>query len=478
MEQKKSTNLKRTLSLTAAIMIVAGSMIGSGIFRKPATMAGQLLSPELLIIIWIAAGLITLIGALVNSEIAGMIDETGGQYAYFRKMYGDFFAYIYGWSILAVIQTGSQAAIAYVFAEYLRPFIDFGEAPSGLVSITLDLPLIGTIQPFVQFWTKMLAIACILFLTGVNYLGVFFGGIVQTIITFIKIGSIIGLAIIIFIVGGGNTANLYNDFVLEPEVSKSIIAVIGLALAGAFWAYDGWNNVTFVSGEIKKPQRNVPLALLFGTMIVIGVYALINLAFLYVLPVEVMKDSPLVAASAAEVIFGAGGATIISVAVIISTFGALNGSILSTARVQFAMARNNLFFKSLGKVHPKFATPHISLVVQGIWSAVLVLSGTFDTITDYVIFATWLFYMAGAFGVFVLRRKMPDTPRPYKVWGYPYTPILFVGFSFLFLMNTIISDTSNAMIGVVLIAAGLPIYFWRKYISKAHSTSGESEGEE
>lgn len=472
MEPKgRKTQLIRGLSLTTAIMIVAGSMIGSGIFRKPSTMAGQLLSPELLIIIWIAAGLITLIGAMVNSEVAGMFDKTGGQYIYFREMYGSFISYLYGWSILSVIQSGSQAAIAYVFAEYLGYFVQYPEAPEFLRNFSFTMPLVGEIQPFIQFGTKVVAILCILFLTFVNYIGVIFGGLVQNIVTFIKIASIIILAVLLFTLGDGSTANLYNNFTMPENLGDSLFVVIGLALAGAFWAYDGWNNVTFISGEIKNPQKNVPLGLLYGTLIVIVVYAIINLAFLYVLPVEVMKDSPLVAASAAEIIFGPVGATIISITVIISTFGALNGSLLPAARVQFAMARNGHFFKSIGKVHPKFATPHNALLLQGIWSAVLVLSGTFDTITDYVIFATWCFYMLGAAGVFILRKKMPDTPRPYKVWGYPYTPIIFVVFSFIFLMNSLISDTQNAMIGLILIFSGLPIYYYLRWKEKKSETN-------
>ncbi|NCQ17261.1 MAG: amino acid permease [Ignavibacteria bacterium CG_4_8_14_3_um_filter_37_9] len=463
METQKKTNLVRGLSLTAAVMLVAGSMIGSGIFRKPATMAGQLHSPELLILVWVVAGLITFIGALVNSEIAGMIDATGGQFMYFKEMYGDFTAYLYGWSILAVIQTGSQAAIAYVFAEYLGYFFKLPEASKYFQDFSLYMPFVGAIHPFVDFGTKAVAILCILFLTGVNYVGVVFGGLVQTIITFIKIASIILLAFVLLIFGNGSSANYFYNFHLPAETSTNLIAMIGLALAGAFWAYDGWNNVTFVSGEIKEPQRNVPKALFYGTLIVISVYVLINVAYLYVLPIEEMKNYPLVASAAAEKIFGGIGASIIAIAVVISTFGALNGSILATARVQFAMARTKLFFVSLGKIHPKFATPHVSLVVQGLWSSVLVLSGSFDTITDYVIFASWLFYMLGAFGVFVLRKKMPDAKRPYKVWGYPYTPAIFVIFSFLFLINSIVSDTQNAAMGLILISLGLPVYVYSKY---------------
>ena len=459
--KKPKTELVRGLTLTASVMIVAGSMIGSGIFRKPATMAQQLPSPELLLIVWLVAGLITFIGALCNAEVAGMIDATGGQYIYFQKMYGNFISFLYGWSVFAVIQTGSQAAIAYVFGEYLGYFIKFPELPKALQDFYLYIPVIGNIFPFAEFGAKAAAIICILFLTGVNYVGVVFGGAVQSFITFIKIASIVFLAIFLFTSGMGDFSNITSGLAIPEATTSNLISLFGLALAGAFWAYDGWNNVTFVAGEVKNPQRNVPLGLLWGTLIVVCVYMLVNAAYLYILPVEQMAKSPLVAATASEIVFGKYGASIISIAVIVSTFGALNGSILSTARVCFAMARNNMFFKKLGEVHPKFATPHTSLVAQGLWSCLLVLSGSFDTITDYVIFAAWLFYMLGAYGVIILRKKMPDAKRPYKVWGYPFTPIIFVIFSFMFLVNTLISDLQNAAMGALLILLGLPLYFWR-----------------
>jgi APA family basic amino acid/polyamine antiporter len=458
---KPKTELVRGLTLTAAIMIVAGSMIGSGIFRKPATMASQLMSPELLLIVWLVAGIITFIGALCNAEVAGMIDATGGQYVYFQKMYGDFLAYLYGWSVFAVIQTGAGAAIAYVFGEYLGYFIQYPELPESFRNFSFYIPIVGNIFPFAEFGAKAAAILCIIFLTGINYVGVIFGGAVQSFVTFVKIASIVLLSVLLLASGSGSISNIATGFSLPTEQATNIISLFGLAIAGAFWAYDGWNNLTFVSGEIKQSNRNVPLGLLWGTVIVVVVYMLINVAYLYVLPIEEMANSPLVAATASELVFGKYGASIIAIAVIISTFGALNGNILSTARVCFAMSRNNMFIKSLDKIHPKFATPHTSLVAQGIWSCVLVLSGTFDTITDYVMFASWLFYMLGALGVIVLRKKMPDAVRPYKVWGYPYTPILFVAFSFLFLVNTIVSDLSNAAMGTILIVLGLPFYFWK-----------------
>jgi APA family basic amino acid/polyamine antiporter len=466
MKFEKNQELVRGLGLLAAIMVAAGSMIGSGIFRKPSTMAGQLLSPELLLLVWIVAGIITFIGALSNAEVAGMIDETGGQFVYFRKMYGDFTAYLYGWATLAVIQSGSQAAIAYVFSEYLGYFIKYPQFSQEIEKFAIYLPFVGDIFPLKEFGTKAVAILCLAFLTVVNYLGVVFGGVVQTIITIIKIISILLLTILIITLGNGSFNNVFTGFTLTESNGNSMFVMIGLALSGAFWAYDGWNNVTFVAGEIKKPKRNVPLALLFGTLIVIIIYVLINIAYLYILPVEKMANSPLVAATAAQIIFGPIGASIISIAVIVSTFGAVNGSILSTSRILYAMAKSKLFFKSLGNVHKKHRTPHISLLVLGIWSAGLVLTGTFDIITDYVMFAAWLFYALGAFGVFILRKKMPDTLRPYKVWGYPFTPALFVIFSLAFLLNTVISDTSNAMMGMLLILLGLPIYVYWKIKSR------------
>ncbi len=460
------TDLIRGLSLTAAVMIVAGSMIGSGIFRKPSTMAQQLGSPELLILVWIAAGLVTLIGAFINAEMAGMFDDTGGQYIYFKKMYGNFTSYIYGWSILSVIQTGSQAAIAYVFAEYVGYFVNYFELPLALQQFHFTIPLAGKIYPFFDFGTKSVAIIAIIFLTGINYIGVITGGSLQTVITYIKIGIIVIFSLLLILVGNGSMSNVYTGFRLPETTTLNLFDSIGLSFAGAFWAYDAWNNITFVSGEVKNANRNVPLGLLFGVLIVICVYVLINIAYLYILPVSEMANSPLVAATAAEKVFGNIGGNLISLIVIISTFGALNGSILATARVPFAMSKSKLFFDSLGKVHPRFGTPYVSLVVQGIWSCILVLSGTFDTITDYVMFASWLFYLLGAYGIFVMRKKIPDAKRPYKVWGYPYTPIIFILFASYYLITTLISDTENAMLGLILVLSGLPFYFYSRYRSK------------
>jgi APA family basic amino acid/polyamine antiporter len=377
-------------------------------------------------------------------------------------MYGDFTAFIFGWATLAIMQSGSQAAIAYVCSEYLGYYFHWPHFSKEIENIGLYLPFIGDIYPLKEFGTKIVAMLCILFLTSVNYIGVLFGGAVQTFVTILKILSILLLTALIFIFGHGSTMNFFTSGALTSGCPSNLFAAFGLATAGAFWAYDGWNNVTYVAGEVVNPKKNVPLALLIGTVSVIIVYVLINLAFLYILPIGVIAKSPLVAATAAQVIFGPVGASLISAAVIISTFGALNGNILATPRVLYAMSENNSFFRSMAKIHPKYKTPHVALMVLCIWSLFLVLTGSFDIITDYVIFAEWLFYALGAYGVFVLRKKMPDTFRPYKVWGYPYLPVIFILFSVLFLLNTLIVDTQKAMMGIVLISLGIPFYFYCK----------------
>jgi basic amino acid/polyamine antiporter, APA family len=461
------TNLQRSIGLFTATMMVIGSMIGSGIFKKPAAMAAQLQSGELLVLVWIVAGVITVFGALTNAEIASMFDKTGGQYVYFRRMYGDFVAYLYGWTMLAVVQSGSQAAIAYVFAEYLGFFIQYPQMSKEWQESYVWIPLVGKLYPFVEFSTKWVAVSAITLLTVINYFGVQFGGFVQNLMTVTKLGVMVILVSCIFIIGNHQIPETISTLNSSgPLHGLALLSAFGLALSGAFWAYDGWNNVTFISGEIKNPQNNLPKALFLGTMGVILVYVVVNVAYLYILPLSVIAGSKIVAATAANVIFGATGAAFISAAVMFSSFGSLNGSILSSARVPFAMAQDGLFFKIFSKIHPRFHTPGNSLIVQGIWSSCLVFSGTFDIITDYVIFAAWLFYALGAFGVFVLRKKMPDTPRAYKVWAYPMTPIVFIVFATAFLINTIVSAPFNAAMGLFLILLGLPFLWLRKWAEK------------
>ena len=481
-------DLLPSLGLFTTTMLVVGGVIGSGIFRKPGVMAGQVGSPELLLGVWLVAGIITLFGALTNAEIAAMIPKTGGQYIYFDRMYGPFAAYIYGWAVFAVIQTGSIAALAYVFAEYFTQLVPLPELSGPVAGWFFHLPFIGDIAPFKEFGVKCLAAFVIFTLSTVNYLGVRLGGVVQNVFTVAKVTAMVLLILAAFLMpNGGAASHLTSDSALVHLEGLALWAALAAALQGAFWAYDGWNTITFVAGEVKTPQRNIPRGLISGMLIVMGAYLLMNLAYAYVLPIDEMAQSKLVAADVADRCFSGGGRWI-AVAVMISTFGAANATVLSSARVYFAMARRNVFPAVIGRAHPQFRTPAASLVVQGAWSALLVFSGTFDTLTDTLIFVSWIFYAAGAYGVFVLRRREPDANRPYKVPGYPVVPVIFIVFALLYLGFTIYNDVTgyraavaagkpaiiNSAFGVALVLIGAPIYFYYRKKSAATLNAPEA----
>jgi APA family basic amino acid/polyamine antiporter len=471
----KPPSLLPTLGLFTTIMLVVGGVIGSGIFRKPGVMASQVGSPELLLGVWLLAGVITLFGALTNAEIASMIPETGGQYVYFDRIYGSFTAFLYGWAVFAVIQTGSITAVAYVFAEYAnKHFLNLPELSGSAAAWSFHVLWIGDIAPLSDLGTKGLAAVLIIVLTAVNYIGVKLGGIVQDIFTIAKVAAMGLLMLGAFLLPtGGNVSNLTTDSTVIHPHGLALIAAIAAALQGAFWAYDGWNKLTYIAGEVKEPQRNIPRGLLVGMVIVTIIYVLMNVAYLYVLPVDEMAKSKLVAADVAEKCF-AGGGRWIAVAVMISTLGAANAIILASARVYYSMAHRNVFPQFLGRVHPRFHTPAASLVVQGIWSVLLLFSGTFDTLTDTLIFVSWVFYAMGAYGVFVLRRREPNAPRPYKVPGYPLVPWIFIIFACVYLVLTVYNDVVayqaavaahkpaiiNSAFGLALVLIGTPIYFF------------------
>jgi len=462
------------LGAFSTIMLVIGGVIGSGIFRKAGVMADQLGSPRLLLGVWLVGGIITLFGALTNAEVAGMIPKTGGQYIYFEKMFGPFFAYLYGWGAFAVIQTGSISAVAYVFAEYAVKFVHLPEFSPVWAGFSIHLPLIGDIMPLKEIGVKGLAAALIIGLTVVNYIGVKFAGVVQNIFTIAKIAAMALLFLGAFLLPtGGSAANLTTSSTLIHPTGFRLFLALAAAMQGAFWAYDGWNKITYIAGEVREPQRNIPLGLIVGMIIVAVIYMLINAAYAYVLPVDVMAKSKLVAADVAEKCFKGGGLWI-AAAVMLSTFGTTNAIILASARVYFSMAHRNVFPRFLGRVHPGFHTPAASLVVQGVWAVLLLFSGTFDTLTDTLIFVAWIFYAAGAYGVFVLRRKMPDAPRPYKVPGYPFVPWMFIAFACVYLVLTAYNDIEgyraavaakqpaiiNSAFGIALVLAGTPIYWY------------------
>lgn len=489
-ETKKPVELLRQVGLIAAIAFAIGSVIGSGIFKKPGLMASQLESPLLLLLVWVVAGLMTLFGTLSIAEISGMFPQAGGQYIYFNKSYGDFAGYLYGWAVFIVIQTGSIAAIAYVFSDSLGYFFTFPRLGPAWEAFALHIPWIGAITPFKFIGLKGCTILLILFLTVINYLGVRFGSAIQVIFTSLKIAVILALVALAFTIGHGSLGNFTQSAVTFSGGYAPVFLAFIIAMSGAFWAYDGWINLTYLAGEIKNPQKNLPRAMIIATIVFISVYLLINLAYFYIIPVHEMGSkylaaestgqSYLVATDVASSFMGSLGGSLIAVAIMISTFGTVNGTLMMSARVYYAMAKEKLFFKKLQNVHPRFRTPGPSLIVQGIWASVLILSGTFDQLTDMLIFVSWIFYAAAALSVIVLRRKMPDHERPYRVWGYPLVPVLFIIFASIYVVFTLYSDIVNfssgraplinSLFGMLLVAAGIPGYlYWKRRKNKESS---------
>jgi APA family basic amino acid/polyamine antiporter len=461
------SGLLTRLGLFTATMIVISSVIGSGVFKKAAPMSLDLQSSGLVLIAWVIAGIITLFGAFTNAEVAGLIASPGGQYAYFKKMYGQGFAFLYGWSTFSVIQTASIASIAYVFAESVNSLIPLPH----LAEATEKITLLGIFNPFDNFGVKALTIFTILFLTTANYLGVLFGGYITNLFTVLKLIGIAAVIVLSFFISGGTFSNIHpilQNPAAHYDSSMGLFGAMFAAMLGAFWAYDGWNNITFMGGEVKNPKRNIPLALFAGMSVVIVVYLLMNIAYFYVMSLEEITaiantENTIVAVEVVRKFLGTGGALFLSILIMVSTFGTTNGTILASARIYFAMAQDRLFFKKVAHYHPKFRTPSTSLLIQGIWSSVLVLSGTFDQLTDMLIFASFIFYGAGAIGVFVLRTKMKDTPRTFKTFGYPVVPAIFALFCATLVIVTILQNPRDAGIGLGLVLIGIPFYLiWKK----------------
>jgi APA family basic amino acid/polyamine antiporter len=474
-----SPQLQKTIGLWSATTIVIGSVIGSSIFMKPATMAGQLGSPYLLIVVWIVAGIVSMFGAMAFAELGTMFPETGGQYVYLRKAYGDFIAYLYGWGSIAVINTAAIAAIAFVCAEYAGNFIHLPRFSGATEhSISIHIPMIGDILPLQNFGVKMLTIAIIIFLTAANYISVRSGNAIQFIATILKALALIILVFGILFSGKGSTQNFFTNSTSFHLTGWSLFAAFMAATTGAFAAYDGWNNLNMVAGEIKDPSKNITKSLLVGLFACIIIYVLVSLAYMYVLPIDEMAKSPLVASDATAKVMGAAGGRVIAILIVVSTFGATSVNLLSNARVVFAMSEAKSFFQIAGKVHSRFHTPGNSVLILGTWSCLFVISGSFDILADMFIFMSWVFYGLVVAGVFILRKKMPQAERPYRVKGYPVVPAIFILFTCFYLGTTIYNDISNyasgkapfinSVFGMLLTAIGIPLYFYFKRKSKSN----------
>ncbi len=430
--------LKRVLSLMDATMINAGGIIGSGIFMVPATVALYTASSSLFFMVWILGGVVSLFGALSVAELGAAMPKAGGQYVFLNEAYGPVWGYLYGWSAVVVINTASMAAVGVAFAEYLKFF-----------------------YPISNLAVKEIAIFSIILLTIINIVDVKSGARFQNVFTFAKLGAILGVILLGLFLEGGSTQNFSPLFTDRSPLS--LIGPLGLAMVAVLWTFDGWIFVTYVAGEVKNPGRNIPLSLIFCMVIVVSVYLALNIVLVYVLGFDQMIGSELVMADAASKFIGGKGAAIVTIIILISLIGANNGFILTSARINYAMARDNRFFKQAAIIHPKFQSPANALIIQCIWACILTFSGTFNQLITYIIFASWIFYGMSAGAVIILRKKKPDMERPYQIPFYPWIPIIFILFAIFLTVNTILEAPRDAAIGSGLILAGLPLYYyWKK----------------
>jgi APA family basic amino acid/polyamine antiporter len=455
-----TSELVRGLSLRDAIALVL-TVIGTGVFLKTAPMAQMVGSPSRVLLVWVAAGLLSLAGALTYAELGAMIPEAGGDYVFLREAYGGLPAFLFGWTNLVLIATGGVAAVATALASFLSSFV-----PLDAVWATRDFHLLGQVVHWRLGIQQLVAVAVIILFSAINARGIAAGARVQWLATLAKLGGIAIIVIGAFLLSRtGSWQHLRSP--VPALVTGGKLSAFGAAMVAALWAYQGWANVAMVAGEIEKPERNIPRALIYGMGIVITVYLFTNLAYFYALPFsEVLtsnstayRDALPVAAKAAQTFFRY-GPQLVSIAFIIAVIGTLNGIILMNARVPFAMARDGLFFRRLGDLSPTAGVPVVAIWVQAVWASVLALSGTFDQITTSVIFALWIFFALVGSSLFVLRRKLPAAPRRYRTPGYPVVPILFVLVAIWLVVNSIKAYPVESAAGLFLIALGLPFFFF------------------
>ncbi|HTQ53255.1 MAG TPA: amino acid permease [Bryobacteraceae bacterium] len=451
--ESKVIDLRRDLGPWGAMSIVIGTVIGSGIFLVPSEMVRRVGSPGMVFTVWVFGGLLSLSGALTYAELSAAMPEAGGEYVYLREAYGPLWGFLYGWTQMWVAKSGSIATLAAGFLRYLTTFVPQFDR----VFYTVPLPLGAHGAPLELRYGQLFAMGLILFLAGLNYFGVKLGGEVQVVVTIVKI-----LLIVFIIVAGMSFRAAPAESRVTPPHALTVAGFFA-ALVAALWAYDGWNNVSMVASEIRRPQRSLPLALIGGTMAVIAIYLAANVAYFHVLSAPQVGGSQRVAADMMRRVVGGWGAKAVSIAAMISIFAALNGSILSGSRVPFAMARDRRFFAAMGRVNAAYHTPGVSILGLSAWSALLVLSGRYEQLFTYVIFASWILYGMTAASVIVLRHKKPDLPRPYRTIAYPVLPVLFVLSALCLVLSTLVDAPRESLLGLGLIALGLPFYFyWRQ----------------
>ena len=484
-------SFKRELGLFDSTMIVAGSMIGSGVFIVSADIARTVGSPAMLLVVWLVTGLLTMIAALSYGELAGLLPHAGGQYVYLREAFGPFAGFLYGWTLFTVIQTGTIAAVGMAFAKYTSAVIPFVSESNVLLSV----------GGFSVNAAQVLAIISIVFLTRLNARGVNLGKVIQNTFTTTKIVSVVALAIIGIVYGvmqgslsvalesfwtdgvspfvGSLTPSQQTDYGFVSRYGMPFLAAVAVSMVGSIFSSDAWNNITFAAAEVKEPERTIPRALVLGVSIVTILYLLTNLAYISIMPMGGMPDAALpvdrgiafatndrVGAAAAEVIFGPSGGVIMAVLIMISTFGCNNGIILSGSRAYYAMANDGMFFRKAARLNRNGA-PATSLWMQAVWASILCLSGKYGDLLDYVVFAVLLFYILTILGIMRLRRKWPTANRPIRAVGYPVLPALYVIVATGICLCLFVYKPNYSVPGLAIVAMGAPVYwFWRRIMSR------------
>ncbi len=482
------TEWVKGLGLTSATTLVMGSMIGSGIFIVSAEIARLVDSPVLLIAAWVVTGFMTITGALAYGELAAMMPRAGGQYVYLRESLGPLWGFLYGWTLFLVIQTGTIAAVGVAFGKFLGVFFPAVSSTNWIWHIAHVPPIpigpmvLGNMDVGLNT-QNLAAILIVVFLSVLNIFGVKTGAAVQNVFTFAKTAALLGLVVLGVFLGrhaeaiaanfganfwrnaGWNVLHPVQVGVGGPIALVGAITIIAVAQVGSLFSSDAWNNVTFTAGEVRNPQRNLPLALAMGTGAVTLLYVLANFVYLRVLPLAAIQHAPeeRVATAVVQQIFGAGGAQIMAFAILVSTFGCANGLILAGARVYYAMARNGLFFRRAGELHPKYHTPAHSLLMQCVWTCILCISGSYGQLLDYIIFAVLVFYILTIAGLFVLRVKRPDEPRPYRAIGYPVLPAMYILMAVFIDVVLLRYKPQYTWPGLIIVLLGIPVYFlWSK----------------
>ena len=481
--------LVKALGLTSATTLVMGSMIGSGIFIVSADIARLVDSPALLIAAWLVTGFLTIVGALSYGELAAMMPKAGGQYVFLREALGPLWGFLYGWTLFLVIQTGTIAAVGVAFGKFVGVFFPAVAADNWIWHIAKVPPIqlgplvLGNMDVGLNT-QNLVGIVSILALTVVNLFGIRIGALVQNVFTFAKVSGLAAVVALGIVVGrnpeavAANFSNFWRNASLgsQHEVGAGVfvgtLTVLAVAQVGSLFSADAWNNVTFAAAEVQNPKRNLPLALALGTGTVILLYVLANVAYLNVLPLQGTANGTTemargiqhatadrVGTAAMQQMFGATGAALMAVAILLSTFGCNNGLILSGARVYYAMARDGLFFRSVGRLHPTYKTPAMSLAVQAVWICVLCLSGTYNQLLDYIIFAVLVFYILTIVALFVLRRTRPDAERPYKAIGYPVLPAIYILMALFIDVVLLRYKPQFTWPGLIIVLLGIPVYF-------------------